>query len=75
MFFAIKRFANRNRKLFILSIISTVIILSYYITYDVREIIPGIEKWYKLISDLSLGVITSLYFIFFKFIYQGFKLS
>ena len=65
MFSIIKRFVKRNKVLFILFVIAVSITLSYYITYDMPEIIPGIEKWYKLSSDLSIGVIIN--FIFYVF--------
>ena len=55
MFSAIKSFAKRNRVLFILLIVAVSITLSYYISYDIPELISGIEKWYKLFSDLSIG--------------------
>ena len=54
MFSAIKSFAKRNRVLFILLIVAVSITLSYYISYDIPELISGIEKWYKLFSDLSI---------------------
>ena len=65
MFSAIKSFAKRNRVLFILLIVAVSITLSYYISYDIPELISGIEKWYKLFSDLSIGVIIN--FIFYVF--------
>lgn len=65
MFSSIKRFIKRNKVLFALLVIAVSITLSYYITYDMPEIIPGIEKWYKLSSDLSIGVIIN--FIFYVF--------
>lgn len=65
MFSVIKRFIKRNKVVFILFSIAASITLSYYITYDMPEIIPGIEKWYKLSSDLSIGVIIN--FIFYVF--------
>ena len=61
----IKRFVKRNTVLFILFVIAVSITLSYYISYDMPEIIPGVEKWYKLSSDLSIGVIIN--FIFYVF--------
>ena len=36
-----------------------------YMSYDIPELISGIEKWYKLFSDLSIGVIIN--FIFYVF--------
>ena len=51
MFSAIKSFAKRNRVLFILLIVAVSITLSYYISYDIPELISGIEKWYKLFSE------------------------
>lgn len=65
MFSAIKSFAKRNRVLFILLIVAVSITLSYYISYDIPELISGIEKWYKLFSDLNIGVIIN--FIFYVF--------
>lgn len=65
MFSAIKHFAKRNKVLFTLFVIAVSITLSYYITYDMPESIPGIEKWYKLSSDLSIGVVIN--FIFYVF--------
>lgn len=65
MFSAIKSFAKRNRVLFILLIVAVSITLSYYISYDIPELISGIEKWYKLFSDLSIWVIIN--FIFYVF--------
>lgn len=65
MFSSIKRFIKRNKVLFVLLVIAVSITLSYYITYDMPEIIPGIDKWYKLSSDLSIGVIIN--FIFYVF--------
>lgn len=62
MFSAIKSFAKRNRVLFILLIVAVSITLSYYISYDIPELISGIEKWYKLFSDLSIGVIINFIF-------------
>ena len=62
---AINRFIRRNKVLFALFLVSSSITLSYYITYDIPEIIPGIGKWYKLFSDLSIGVIIN--FIFYVF--------
>lgn len=44
MFSAIKSFAKRNRVLFILLIVAVSITLSYYISYDIPELISGIEK-------------------------------
>ena len=46
-------------------IVAVSITLSYYISYDIPELISGIEKWYKLFSDLSIGVIIN--FIFYVF--------
>ena len=68
MFSAIKSFAKRNRVLFILLIVAVSITLSYYISYDIPELISGIEKWYKLFSDLSIGVIIN-----FRSIYRDVK--
>ena len=65
MFSAIKPLAKRNRVLFISLIVAVSITLSYYISYDIPELISGIEKWYKLFSDLSIGVIIN--FIFYVF--------
>lgn len=48
-----------------LLIVAVSITLSYYISYDIPELISGIEKWYKLFSDLSIGVIIN--FIFYVF--------
>lgn len=44
MFSAIKSFAKRNRVLFILLIVAVSITLSYYISYDIPELISGIEN-------------------------------
>lgn len=65
VFSAITRFIKRNKILFVLVVIAISITLSYYITYDLPEVIPGIDKWYKLCSDLSIGVIIN--FIFYVF--------
>lgn len=66
MFAAITYFKKRNKVLYYLFEIATVITLSYYITQDMPEIIPGIEKWYKLSSDLSIGVIVNFIFYIFQ---------
>ena len=66
MFSAITYFIKRNKVLFFLFVTATGITLSYYITQDMPEIIPGIEKWYKLTSDLSIGVIINFIFYIFQ---------
>ena len=63
---AVKRFVKRNRLLSILSFIAMSIIISYTLTSHLPEIVPGIGKWYKLMFDLSLGVIVNLIFYLFQ---------
>lgn len=49
-----------------LTIIAIIIIFSYYLFIDFPELIAGIDKWYKLLCDLSLGVLIN--FVFFLFL-------
>ena len=62
----INQFKKENKVLYKLSIFSFLVIISYYISYDWPEIIPGIDKWYKLITDLCVGVIINLIFYIFQ---------
>ncbi len=62
----INRFINQNKGLSILSIIATIVILSYYLSYYQVEIIKGINNWYELLVTLSIGVITNLVFYIFQ---------
>ena len=65
MISSIRRFIKRNTVLFVVFLLAVTITLSYYLTYNLPEMIPGIEKWYKLSSDLSIGIIIN--FIFYVF--------
>ncbi len=62
----IKQFYKENRALSICSIGAMCIIFSYYITYDMPELIQGINKWYELIVTLCVGIITNLIFYIFQ---------
>ena len=63
---AIHTFINRNKTLSWMFSIATIIILSYYITYDMPELIPGIEKWYNLLTNLCIGVVVNFLFYIFQ---------
>ena len=63
---AIGRFIKRNKTLSWMFAIATIIILSYYITYDMPELIPGIEKWYNLLTNLCIGVVINFLFYLFQ---------
>lgn len=59
---AIQTFYKRNKILSWMFGIATLIILSYYISYDMPELIPGIEKWYNLLTNLCIGVVVNFLF-------------
>lgn len=59
-------FIKRNQMLSWMFAIATIIILSYYITYDMPELIPGIEKWYNLLTNLCIGVVINFLFYLFQ---------
>lgn len=63
---AIQTFYKRNKALSWMFVIATFIILSYYISYDMPEIIPGIEKWYNLLTNLCIGVVINFLFYLFQ---------
>lgn len=63
---AIHTFIRRNKTLSWMFSIATIIILSYYITYDMPELIPGIEKWYNLLTNLCIGVVVNFLFYIFQ---------
>ena len=63
---AVHTFKERNKTLSWMFIIATIIILSYYLTYDIPEIIPGIEKWYNLLTNLCIGVVINFFFFLFQ---------
>lgn len=56
---------EENKLICVLSIISLLIALSYIITYNLPELIPGINSWYSLGYDISLGIMVN--FVFFMF--------
>ena len=62
----LKEFYERNKILTICSIIAGIIVLSFYATIDIPEVIPGIGKWYNLLNDLSIGVLINLIFFIFQ---------
>lgn len=59
-------FKKENKILYIISILSFFIIISYYISYDWPELIQGIDRWYKLLTDLCIGIIINLIFYIFQ---------
>lgn len=65
LFRAIEKFVANNRVLAALTFLATIITVSYTLTSHLPEVVPGIGKWYKLLSDLSIGVIIN--FIFYVF--------
>lgn len=62
---AIRKFVKHNRTLTVFTIIAATITISYVLTSELAELFPGAGKWYKLVADLSIGVIIN--FIFFLF--------
>lgn len=66
-------FIERNKTLSWMFIFATIIILSYYLTYDMPEIIPGIEKWYNLLTNLCIGVVINFFFFLFQVYIPGLK--
>ncbi len=62
----IKRFFNNNRKLSYITIAAVVVVLSYYLSYNYSEIMPGIDKWYELLVTLSIGFIVNCIFYVFQ---------
>ena len=66
LFRAIERFVDNNRVLAALTLLATIITVSYTLTSHMPEVIPGIGKWYKLLSDLSVGVIINFVFYVFQ---------
>ena len=68
---AVHTFIERNKTLSWMFIIATIIILSYYLTYDMPEIIPGIEKWYNLLTNLCIGVVINFFFFLFQVYIPG----
>lgn len=63
---AIHTFYKRNKVLSWMFAIAALIILSYYISYDMPELIPGIEKWYNLLTNLCIGVVVNFLFYIFQ---------
>ena len=60
------RFIKDNRKLFYITLISIAIVFTYYVSYNLPEIIPGINKWYELLVTLSMGVIVNCIFYYMR---------
>ena len=63
----ISKFYNQNKGISVCFIISLLIAISYIATLELPEIIDGIEKWYNLAFQFSIGIICSF---IFKYIYQ-----
>lgn len=42
------------------------IIFSYNISHNLPELITGINVWYKLLNDLSIGIIINFLFYIFQ---------
>ena len=59
-------FKKENKVLYRISILSFFIIVSYYISYDWPELIQGIDRWYKLLTDFCIGIIINLIFYIFQ---------
>lgn len=57
-----KRLFYHNKTLLILLFLSLIICLSYIITSNMTEAIPGIERWYIFLYDLALAYIASYMF-------------
>lgn len=64
---------KENKILCIITTISVLIIISYIITYDMPELIPGIGLWYTLFYDLSLGVLINFLFFIFQLFLPNLK--
>lgn len=58
----ISKFYNQNKGISVCFIISLLIAISYIATLELPEIINGIEKWYNLAFQFSIGIICSFIF-------------
>ena len=67
----IKKFYRENKSISILTIVGVVIIISYYLSMDIPELRFGIDKWYKLLCDLSIGVLINFVFFLFQIYLPG----
>lgn len=62
----ISKFYNQNKGISVCFIISLLIAISYIATLELPEIIDGIEKWYNLAFQFSIGIICSFIFYIFQ---------
>lgn len=58
-----KKFVHENWMISILLGLAVFIILSYLITSNMPELLPGVDKWFNLLFQLAIGY--SINFIFF----------
>lgn len=55
-------FIKRNKLIFIFFVLSTIIIVSYIVTINLPELFLGVEHWYNLLFQLSIGYIINFIF-------------
>jgi hypothetical protein len=67
----IRKFYYDNKLISILTIVGIIIIISYYLSIDIPELIAGIDKWYKLLCDLGVGVLINFIFFLFQIYLPG----
>ena len=58
----IKIFIKRNKIIFAFFIISIIVVAAYYLTMDLPELFNGAERWFNLLSQLSIGYIINFIF-------------
>lgn len=63
---SVKKFIKNNRVLSAMTFAAAIITISYTLTSDLLELIPGIVKWYKLSNDLSIGILMNFIFYLFQ---------
>lgn len=61
-----KELWKENKVLCVSTVIAVLIIFSYNASYNLPELIAGINVWYKLLNDLSIGVIINFLFYIFQ---------
>lgn len=69
------KFYRDNKLISILTLVAIIIIFSYYLTIDLPELKVGVDKWYKLLCDLSVGVLINFMFFSFQIYLPGIQIE
>ena len=64
---------KENKTLCIITFISIIIVLSYNLTLNMPELIPGIGIWFTLLYDLCIGVLINFIFFIYQLFLPSYK--